>query len=189
MSNDLDISVVLKHPLTPVPLARGHVDGSMHKTDKSVLTKILEMKINTEGPTTVQACVLDAMLIIQSHMDLPKTYGGLAGSILKRIMKSSDRVDFVCDSYSGREKPSLKDIKHELQQEDQSPVYTHLGPEQKRPRDFRDMLNSPEFKKTFLHFLVAEWQKPCYAQHIKGHKLYVGLDDESWLYESDGNVV
>ena len=39
-----DLKVILSHPINEVPLSLAQADGSMNKTEKAALTKILEEK-------------------------------------------------------------------------------------------------------------------------------------------------
>ena len=41
-SNSLDLEFVLAFPITDVPLALAHGDGTLNKTNKAALTKALE---------------------------------------------------------------------------------------------------------------------------------------------------
>ena len=106
MSN-IDLKLVFIFPLTPVPLSLGHVDGSMNKTEKSKLQDHLKLKCDVTPPSHIDLCIVDAMFLIHTLMELPSTYGGLAEMILNMLCKMAKTVHFVCDSYVY---PSIKDI-------------------------------------------------------------------------------
>ena len=52
---DLDLHVVFTYPLTPVPLSLAHVNGTLHKTDKTKLMHKLEEKVTSGNPLTNNA--------------------------------------------------------------------------------------------------------------------------------------
>ncbi len=141
--------------------------------------KILEKKINTKEPDEIDVSVIDAGFMIRSQVDLSATYGGVTKAVLTRIMNQGQCIDFVCDTYS--ESPWIKDLEHSARGCNES-SFTVTGPEQKRPKEFQVLLDSAKFKRTFLKFLAEEWQKPIYADIIRGKQLYVGLSDKAWLY-------
>ncbi len=53
--------------------------------------------------------------------------------------------------------------------------YSVSGPEQKRPKELQDLVNSAHFKSALLQFLADAWQKPIYVDQIHEDQLYVGL--------------
>ena len=75
---DLDLKDILSYPLSPVPLSLAHVDGTLHKTDKSKLLKKLEVRVSSEKPSEVHVSVIDGMFLIRSLVNLPSTYGEIA---------------------------------------------------------------------------------------------------------------
>ena len=70
---DLDLKDILSYPLTLVPMSLAHVDGTMHKTDKSKLLKKLEVRDSSEKPSEVHVSVIDGMFLISSLVNLPST--------------------------------------------------------------------------------------------------------------------
>lgn len=50
LEHKIDMLKILFYPLTAVPLSLCHIDGSMNKTDKSTLLKLLENRIQSIGP-------------------------------------------------------------------------------------------------------------------------------------------
>ncbi len=52
--------------------------------------------------------------------------------------------------------------------------YSVSGPEQMRPNELQDLLNSSHFKRALLQFLTDAWRKSIYSDQIHGHQLYVG---------------
>ncbi len=52
-------------------------------------------------------------------------------------------------------------------------------PEQKRPKDFGTKMDSSKFKRALLHFLVNDWQMNTYCDQLRGHRLYIGLENQA----------
>lgn len=50
LESTLNIDIVLSYPLTPIPLSLCHADGAICKTEKSVLTHLLEKEIQSTEP-------------------------------------------------------------------------------------------------------------------------------------------
>ena len=70
----LDLKRVLAYPLTSVPLTFAHIGGLKISTDFSKL----EVRIITDAPRNIDACHVDGMFLVQSHVGLPSTFGGQA---------------------------------------------------------------------------------------------------------------
>ena len=51
--------------------------------------------------------VVDGMVLIQSHVYLPSTFGGVANVTLFLLVRRANHVDFACDTYKY---PSINDI-------------------------------------------------------------------------------
>ena len=129
---------------------------------------------------------MDGMFLIQSLVDLPSTFGGVANVILSRLARHANRVDFVCDTYKH---PSIKDINREDRGSTEGEVKVS-GPEQRRPKDFSQALKTELFKTSLLLFLAEEWCRNEYAAVLKTIELYFGLDEVCYRYQVvDGQMV
>ena len=154
VNNAVDLNLVFRYPLTPIPLCLGHVDGSMNKTDKAKLMHKLEERVQSSAPEYIDACAIDAMFFIQTLVNVPATFGEIAKLILTKITASTKRIDFVCDSYTS---PSIKDAERALRGSCQlDREYVIFGPSQVRPKDFFAALKSSCFKTALLKFLAIE---------------------------------
>ena len=76
-----------------------HIDGHKLSTDKSTLFSKLEERIITGAPRNIDACTVDGMFLVQSHVDLPATFGGQANVTLARLVRHANHVDFACATY------------------------------------------------------------------------------------------
>ena len=183
---DLDLKRVLAYPLSPVPLTFAHIDGTKTSTDKSPLFSKLEARVHTDAPRNVDVCIVDGMFVIQSLVDLPTTFGGVANVFLSRLVRQANRVDFVCDTYKH---PSIKDITREDRGSVEGEVKVS-GPEQRRPKDFTQALKSESFKISLFRFLANEWCRNEYATVLNTSELYFGLDEVCYRYKVvDGQVI
>ena len=66
---------MLVYPLTSVHLIFAHIDGLKISTDKSTFFSKLEVRIITDAPRNIDACIVDGMFLVQSRVDLPSTFG------------------------------------------------------------------------------------------------------------------
>jgi len=73
INENTDIEKILTYPLTPVPMSMCHLDGSIFKTDKSVLLKALEKNVQSKAPTYTDVCLIDGFFLVHCIKDLPKT--------------------------------------------------------------------------------------------------------------------
>lgn len=80
------MQVVLSFPLTPVPLCFSHVDGTINKTDKSVLFKALERRVCSQPPTIVDVVIVDGFFSLHLIVDPPATFGKTARYILIKLL-------------------------------------------------------------------------------------------------------
>ena len=71
-------------------------------TDKSTLFSKLDVRIITDAPRNVDACIVDGMSLVQST-----AFGGQANLTLSRLVRRAIHVDFACDTFKNL---SINDI-------------------------------------------------------------------------------
>lgn len=67
LTHKVDIEKVLTFPLTPVPTSMCHADGSICKTDKSQLVRLIEKKIGDnvdKPPLCFNIAILDGFFML-----------------------------------------------------------------------------------------------------------------------------
>ena len=87
-TSNIELEMVFRFPLTPVPLSLASIYGTVKKTPKYKLSREL---------TTVDAVIYDAMFIVQSlPSDLLLNFGKIAELVLKNICNTrASEVHFV----------------------------------------------------------------------------------------------
>ncbi len=188
-TSGVNMENVLKFPLTPVPLALGHVDGTMNHTDKSKsLHKIEAMCVHNPPEQNPDIAIVDAMMLLNSLTSpLPTTYGGLAKVVLGKLFALAPSVHMVCDTYI---QPSIKDLERARRGEPAIvPVIT--GPDQ-RIINLHEYLRSGQWKTSLFRFLAEEWKEKNYAKALEGKNMYMAFDRKCIHYTSvnaEGPVV
>lgn len=158
LDNKIDLLNVLSYPLIPVPLSLSHIDGSLNKTDKSKLFKLLEKRDpNNPVPQHFDCTLFDGFYFLHILGNTPNTFGQLAIYILKKACKtSSNRIDIIFDKFVT---PSIKDIERDRRAgcTERSNVFNITGEDQKLPKDFIKALRNDSFKSELVTFLVNYW--------------------------------
>ena len=103
-SRQMDLRELLKHELGLFPRSLASVDGSMAKTNKAALSKLLEDGVQclTNIPLNTTAITIDAMAMLQMITRVPDRFADLAEMPLTEILVltgTATRVDFVADQY------------------------------------------------------------------------------------------
>ena len=62
VNKGLNLDLVFRYPLTPIPLYLGHVNGFINKTDKAKL----EERVQSRVPEEIDACALEAFFYSNS---------------------------------------------------------------------------------------------------------------------------
>lgn len=106
----VDLHSLMKHEMSPVPLALARTDGTLLPADKAPLLHILEENSTADVLPPAQAgmrtaTIIDGMALVQ-ELGKPKdahTFGDLAdvykGCVLSNFSTTCSRVDVVFDTY------------------------------------------------------------------------------------------
>lgn len=152
-----------------------HIDGTIHKTEKAVLTKILEETIETHGsPTTVDVQVYDGFAIFHEMLNIPAKFGQISLSFLKKVCDTSaNEIHLIFDTYKT---PSIKNTEHVFRNSF-SVEFRITGSEQTRPANFSNELRNESFKTSLVKFLIEHWSSNVeeVKQLIGNKTLYINF--------------
>lgn len=131
----IDLIVVLSFPLTKYPATMCHPDGTICKTEKSVLTKLLKnMFVTSDVSEDPDVIIYDGFALIYTLKNVPMTFGKVSELILRIITKNTARrIDMIFDTYPT---PSIKDFEHKLRGTRKA-AYQISGRQQTRPSNFQ----------------------------------------------------
>ena len=167
----LDMGEVFRFPLTPMSLSLCHLDGSIYKTDKSALLKLLESQIESCEPSYVRLIVVDGFFVLHTIKEIPVQYGKIASKFLNVFLNhDAKEIAVMFDSYFS---PSIKDNEHLLRDNTEDRQFRITGSEQKRCTHFTKDLKNINFKMALIEFFIGESSKDEYASNLKTKTLYV----------------
>ena len=92
------------HKLGPLPWSLASSDGSLAKTNKAALPKLLEDGVDSlqHLPAQTSAVIMDPTAILQMLSKIPDKFSDLGEMVFNRILfqaGEATRVDFVGDQY------------------------------------------------------------------------------------------
>ena len=95
---------MLVHELGPLLWSLASFDGSLAKTNKAALPKLLEDGVDSlqHLPAQTSAVIMDAMVILQILRKIPDRFSDLTQMVFNRILLQAGeatKVDFVGDQY------------------------------------------------------------------------------------------
>ncbi|CAH2015292.1 unnamed protein product [Acanthoscelides obtectus] len=175
LTHKVDIEKVLSFPLTPMPTSMCHPDGSICKTDKAQLTKLIEKKLETaidQQPSSFDISIVDGFFMLHLMKEIPQTFDGIAKKFLSAISQmKSVRIDVIFDQYFS---PSIKDFERSRREESTIPVF--IGPNQIRPHNFGAELKNMEFKIALVNFFIDHWDSEDMVPFIGNKIIYVSFN-------------
>ena len=157
----VDLQNLLSYELSSVPVSLCHNDGSLRKTQKSVLLHELEKGIcSSSMKKNIQAItVVDLMATIQSiPKSSKKRFGEFSIAILENILakfKESNQIHVVPDRYFNQ---SIKDLERNRRGSKVMPLEVMIhSADTKLPGDIKRFLTSNVNKNRLLDFISHHW--------------------------------
>ena len=191
LDHEIDMEEIFTYPLTVVPLAFCHFDGTLRETPKSKLSKELKESVQSSQPTYVDVHIIDGNFYLYLLIDLPATFGGVSKKILSKLCSlKSRRVDIVFDTIQS---PSIKDYERDQRAaaQDRTLNFQILGESQRRPSDFRKALRNDAFKDALIGFLVQSRNCDSVGHIISNKELHITHREKCYRFTSDaaGKVI
>lgn len=95
----INLEKMLCFPITPIPLSLCHIDGSINKTVKSVLVKVLEQQSEDmeQPPSNVDMVIIDGFFLLNTISDMPRTFGDVSKKLLAVLVKNQRKKN--CHSF------------------------------------------------------------------------------------------
>ena len=185
-NRELDMKEVLAHPLGPIPWSLACNDGTLRKTSKATLGKILESLVEpAEKEFRNSACVIDAMSIVQKTKGSHGTFKDVAESIFAKVLaegRGFTRIDLVFDVYR---EISIKNAERQKRANDEAVQFNNILASHKI-KQWYQFLQSSSNKSHLIKFLCHEWQSINFRSKLKDQNLYLGFDEECLLLTSEG---
>ena len=156
-SRNIDLQDVLMHPLGPIPWSLASNDGSLRKTNKAALSKILIRNVMpAENIPSPRVCIIDGMSLVQKHNGNGKTFSQIAKSTFAAILQEGygcERIDVVFDTYQSA---SIKGGERERRGTDGGNFKCIRKGH--RVQQWRKFLSNINNKNKLIEFLNTEWQ-------------------------------
>ena len=191
-SRQMDLKDLLSHELGPLPWSLASSDGSLAKTNKAILSKLLENGVECLPtlPDLTTAVIIDAMAMLQTLVRIPDRFSELADMVMTRILIEAGeaaRIDFVGDQYPAN---SIKNTERNKRGRDGEIVIKITNGQQFGPRQWRKFMAKGSNKTSLLNFLAREWsQNAVYAEKIKELTLFITHGDNcTKCSASDGTI-
>ena len=148
LEKQIDIEKILTYPLMPVPLSMCHFDGSICKTDKSALMKLLERKVESEPVQVTDVMIYDGFFMLHLMKDVPSNLGNISKKMLQTICTNTAKTMVIAfDRYIF---PSIKDSEHKFRSMEQTNFLID-GPGQVPKKGFSIELKNINFKEALLY--------------------------------------
>ncbi|CAH1173831.1 unnamed protein product [Phaedon cochleariae] len=185
LKKSLDIEKVLIYPLTPVPLSMCHIDGTICKTNKAALLKILEQQVEPHIPKQTNVKVFDGFFMLHLMREIPATYGNISTKILS--MFCSNDAEVVVIAFDRYIFPSIKDSEHSLRGMQVTQFHIE-GADQIRSSDFSNDLKNAKFKEALVNFIIQHWALDSAAPFIGNKTIFINYDQCYKYKVNNGHV-
>ena len=178
-TRNLDMAKVLCHPLGPLPWSLANCDGSMKKTNKAVLARNLEKRVQpVEEIPQPFACIVDGMAQVHKVHGENKTFGNVADSVFMSILQTCgacNRIDVVFDVYK---QVSIKNQERENRSPGIEMKLNSITSGQKIYK-WKAILGNSSSKASLVRFFFEEWKKPFYRDKLEPGKKVMHITCET----------
>ena len=170
----VDFEKALEYPLSTVPLNIPNADGTMRKTNKSELAKVIlgnaTNEVSTESTLENTVYIVDLISLIRTLRYIPETFEDLIFRVLKTIPPGYKRVDIASDSYHSN---SIKSSKREKR--GSAGKILLKSSKSKIPRDFNKFLSNSENKRKMVSIMfdVMEQERCKVLLSVKNKQTYI----------------
>ena len=182
-ARDVNLKDVLCYELSTVPFSTTHIDGTLRKTNKSILLGELQDKGDVQPklplppPDVSSAYIIDGMVVIQMvKSGGVATFGELASTHFNTLTLSLGknrccRVDVVFDRYISI---SIKAGERSKRGESSALEVKIQGSHTPISKQWQKYIANPENKKNLCDFLVKTWIRMGQDLLHEGHELVIG---------------
>lgn len=172
----MDLRELLVHELGPIPWSLTSFDGTLIKTNKAALPKLLEDGVaNLQHlPPQTTAVIIDVMAMLQTLVKIPDRFSQLAAMVFNRILgqvQQATRIDFVGDQYPSI---SIKNTGRDKRCANGQLIVSINSPQQFCPHQWKKFMSVGSNKVGLLEFLTCEWStNQVYAEKIGNRTLHI----------------
>ena len=174
-------------PLSPAPLSLANPDGSLRKTTKSQLNKILIANYDFKKPPpdkgSVKCYIIDTIAANRCIATVPETYEDLAWSLIKMVPKNYPPVDIIADTYRNSSLKNQEGNRREISEKVMIP-----SSKSKIPLDFTIFLaNNENINNMILTiFKVYEDNSAKTLNALKTNELILSGDEQCFKITLSG---
>ena len=162
----LEIKTVLSYPLGPIPWALANAD-------------IAQNVPVVEGFTDKSACIVDGMSIVQNLDGNQKTFGNIAKTVLKIVIREGDKCDRVDVVFDVFRKGSVKDAEPVNRGSGSGVKFRSLATGHK-VKQWRSFLSEAQNKTMLVEFITEEWQSNESKSMVRQKTLFVTCGQKCW---------
>lgn len=149
----VDLRMLLKYPLLPVPPSIGTPDGFYTKTNKATVLHYLLEEVDCDDLTYPQDALFiqDGMALLHTLSNLPPTCGEICLQILDQMVPKKNFV-FSTDCYHESSIKSQERVRRGI-----SEKIILSGPATRKPYDFKMFLTNDDNKRQLSELLLKVW--------------------------------
>lgn len=181
----LDMRDVFCHPLGPLPWSLANADGTIKKTNKSVLASHLESKVQpAEQISGSCAALIDAMALIHKLSGENHTFDELSDRIFMSVLHAGygcDRLDVVFDVYREH---SIKSAERVNRGSQTGVMFIEIRPAHKI-KNWKRLLASTETKNKLSKFLAESWKEEKIRAKLGERFMFVTLGEHCFKLTKD----